>query len=55
MRTDGQTIRGYEMNMGKMRAWATRTFSRERLALASAKLVVAAYLGIVLARILQTY
>ena len=55
MRTDGQTIRGNEMDMGKVKAWAKRTFSRERIAVASAKLVVAGYLAIVLAQVLQSY
>jgi len=55
MRTDGQTIRGNETDMGKVKAWAKRTFSRERIAVASAKLVVAGYARIVLAQILQTY
>jgi hypothetical protein len=55
MRTDGQTIRRNEMDMGKVKAWAKRTFSRERIAVGTARLVVAGYLGIVLAHILQTY
>jgi len=55
MRTDGQTIRGNEMEMGKAKAWAKRTFSREGISLAASKLVVAGYVGIVLAQVLQTY
>jgi hypothetical protein len=55
MRTDGQTIRGNEMDMGKVKAWAKRAFSRERISVATSKLVVAGYLGIVLAQVIQTY
>jgi hypothetical protein len=55
MRTDGQTIRGNELDMDKVKAWAKRTFTRERIAVATAKLVVAGYLGIVLAQVIQTY
>jgi len=55
MRTDGQTVRGNEMDMGKVKAWAKRTFSRERIAVVSCKLVVAGYVGIVLAKVLQSY
>ena len=55
MRTDGQTIRGNEMDMGKVKAWAKRTFSRERIAVTTAKVVVAGYLGIVLVQVIQTY
>jgi hypothetical protein len=55
MRTDGQTIRGNETDMGKVKVWAQRTFSRERIALTTAKLVVAGYLGIVLAQVLMSY
>jgi hypothetical protein len=55
MRTDGQTIRGNEMDIGKVKAWAKKTFSRERIAVVSCKLVVAGYAGIVLAKVLQTY
>ena len=55
MRTDGQTLRGNEMDMGKGKAWAKRTFSGERLSVAISKLVVAAYLGIALAQVFQTY
>jgi hypothetical protein len=55
MRTDGQTIRGNEMDMGKVKAWAKRTFSSEKIAVATCKLVVAGYLGIVLAQVIQTY
>jgi hypothetical protein len=55
MRTDGQTIRENEMDMGKVKAWAKRTFSKERIAVATAKLVVAGYVGIVVAQVLQTY
>ena len=40
MRTGGQTIGGNEMDMGKVKAWAKRTFSKERVAGATAKLVV---------------
>ena len=35
MRTDGQTIRGNEMDLGKVKAWAKRTFSREKIAVAT--------------------
>jgi hypothetical protein len=55
MRTDGQTVKGNEMDMGKVKAWAKRTFSRERTSVAVAKLVVAGYAGIALAQVLQTY
>jgi len=55
MRTDGQTIRGNETDMGKVKTWAKRTFSRERIAVATAKLVVAGYVGIVLAQVFQSY
>jgi hypothetical protein len=55
MRTDGQTVRGNEMDMGTVEAWAKRTFSKERMAVTVAKLVVAGYVGIVLAQILQAY
>jgi hypothetical protein len=55
MRTEGQTIRGNEMDMGKVKAWAKRTFSRERTSMAIAKLVVAGYVGMVLAQVLQSY
>ena len=55
MRTDGQTIRGNEMDMGKVKSWAKRTFSRERTSMAISKLVVAGYVGIVLAQVIQTY
>ena len=55
MRTDGQTISGNEMDMGKVKAWAKRTLSKERMARAAAKLVVAGYVGMVLAQVLQTY
>ena len=52
MRTDGQTVRGNEMDMGKVKAWLQRTCSRERIAVVSCKLVVAGYVGIVLAQVL---
>ena len=55
MRTDGQTVKGNEMDMGKVKAWAKRTFSKERISMATAKLVVAGYVGICLAQVLQTY
>ena len=55
MRTDGQTIRGNETDMGKVKAWAKRTFSRERTSVAISKLAVAGYLGIVIAQVLQSY
>ena len=55
MRTDGQTIRGHEMDMGKVKAWARGIFSSERIAVGISKLAVAGYLGIVLAQVLQTY
>ena len=55
MRTDGQTLRGNETDMGKVKAWAKRTFSRERTSLAISKLAVAGYMGIVLAQVLQSY
>ena len=55
MRTDGQTIRGNEMDMGQVKAWAKRTFSRERTSLAISKLVVAGYVGIALAQVVQVY
>jgi hypothetical protein len=31
VRTDAQTLRGNEMDMGKVKAWAQRTFSKERI------------------------
>ena len=43
MRTDGQTIRGNEMEMGKVKALAKRTFSKERMAVVAGKLVVAGH------------
>ena len=55
MRTHGHTLRGNEMDMGKVKSWANRTFSRERTSLAISKLVVAGYMGIVLAQIVQAY
>ena len=55
MRTDGQTIRGNELDMGKVKAWAKRTFNSEKVAVATCKLVVAGYVGIVLAQVLQSY
>jgi len=55
MRNDGQTLRGNEMDMGKVKAWAKRTFSRERTSVAVSKMVVAGYVGIVLAQVIQTY
>ena len=55
MRTDGQTLRGNETDMGRVKAWAKRTFSRERTSLAISKLVVAGYVGIVVAQVLQSY
>ena len=55
MRTHGETLRGNEMDMGKVKSWAKRTFSRERMAGATAKLVVAGYVGIVIAQVIQTY
>ena len=55
MRTDGQTLRGNELDMGRVKDWAKRTFSSEKIAVATCKLVVAGYLGIVLALVSQTY
>jgi hypothetical protein len=55
MKTDGQTVKGNEMDMGKVKAWAKRAFSKERTSVPIAKLVVAAYAGICLAQVLQTY
>ncbi len=55
MKTDGQTVRGNEMDMGKVKSWVKRTFSRERIAEATARWVVAGYAGIVLAQVFQTY
>jgi hypothetical protein len=55
MRTDGQTVRGNEMDLGGLKAWAKRTFSKERTSAAISKLVVAAYAGICLAQVLQSY
>ena len=55
MRTDGQTVRGNEMDMGRVEAWAKRTFSKDRITVLSCKLVVAGYLGIVLAQVLLSY
>ena len=55
MRTDGQTLRGNEMDMGKVKAWAKRTFSKERTSVVSCELVVAGYIGVVLAQVFLTY
>jgi hypothetical protein len=55
MRTHGQTLRGNETDMGKVKAWAKRTFSRERTSVAISKLVVAGYVAIALAQVLHTY
>lgn len=55
MKTYGQTIRAREVDLGKAKAWAKRTFTRERVAVAAAKFVVAGYFGIVPARAFQTY
>ena len=55
MRTNGETLRGNEMDMGKVKSWVKRTFSRERTSIAISKLVVAGYVGIVLAQVVQTY
>jgi hypothetical protein len=55
MRTDGQTIRGNEMDTGKVKAWAKRALSKERISLGISKLVVAGYVGVVLAQVLQAY
>jgi hypothetical protein len=60
MRTDGHTIRGNEMvapqpNMESVKEWAKRTFSKERVAEAAARLIVLSYAGIVLSQILLTY
>ena len=55
MRADGQTIRGNEMDMGKVRDWVKRTFSKERIAGAIAGLVFAGYVGIFLAQVIQVY
>ena len=58
MRTHGETLRGNEMDMGKVKSWAKRTFSRERMAeagLVAATLVVTGYLGSVLVKGIETY
>ena len=55
MRTDGQTLRGNEMDMGKVKAWAKRIFSKERISVVSCELVVAGYIGVVLAQVFLTY
>jgi len=55
MKTDGQTLRGIETDMGRVKAWAKRTFNSEKIAVATCKLVVAGYVGIVLAQVLQSY
>ena len=55
MRTDGQTLRGNELDMGRVKDWAKRTFSSEKIAVATCRLVVAGYVGIVLAQVLQSY
>ena len=55
MRTDGQTIRGNELDMGKVKALVKRAFKRDRVAVAFCQLVVAGYVGICLAQVLQTY
>ena len=55
MKTDGQTIKGNEMDMATVKAWAKRAFSEERITVVMCKLVVAGYLGIVLAQVIQTY
>jgi hypothetical protein len=55
MRTDGQTMRGNEMDMGKVKAWANRFFSKERISVVSCELVVAGYIGVVLAQVFLSY
>jgi hypothetical protein len=55
MRTDGQTIRGNEMDMGRVKGWAKKTFAGERISVVSCELVVAAYVGIVLAQVFLSY
>jgi hypothetical protein len=55
MRTDGQTIRGTEMDIGRVKAWAKKTFTKERMSVATARLVMAGYVGIVLAQIFHSY
>jgi hypothetical protein len=55
MRTDGQTIRENEMDTGKVKAWAKRTFKREKISVVSCELVVAGYIGVVLAQVFLTY
>ena len=60
MRTDGHTVSRNEMvapqlNTESIKAWATRTFTKERSAEAVARLVLLSYVGIVLAQIFLTY
>jgi hypothetical protein len=43
------------MDMGRVKAWAKRTFSKERSSVGISKLVVAGYVGVVLVQVLQTY
>lgn len=55
MRRDGQTIRTNEMDLGKVKARTKRIFSEEGIAVVFCRIVVAGYLGIVLAHVLQSY
>ena len=63
MRTDGETIRGNEMDiphvdLESVKEWARSTFTKERMAevgLVAATLVVTGYLGAVLVKGIETY
>jgi hypothetical protein len=48
MRTDGQTIRGNEMDMSQVKDWAMRTFSRERIQEAALCVATVSVIGTVL-------
>ena len=54
MRTDGQAVSGNEMDMAKVKALVKRAFSKERISVVSCELVVACYIGVVLAQIFLT-
>ena len=60
MSTDGNTVRenemvGSHMDLRVVKEWAKRTFTKERSAEATARLVVLSYIGIVLAQVFMTY
>ena len=55
MKRDGQTLRGNELDPGRVKAWAKRALSSRWIAVTIAKLVVAGYVGIALVQVVQTY